>query len=45
MTLEECMEYIQHDECIEVTPNNIRMRKVTLNEDERKKEQKRMELA
>lgn len=44
MTLEECMEYIQQDECIEVTPNYIRMRKVILNEDERKKEQKRMEL-
>ena len=44
MTLEECMEYIQQDECIEVTPNFIRMRKVTLNEEERKKEQKRMEL-
>jgi len=45
MTLEECMEYIQQDECIEVTPNFIRMRKVILNEDERKKDQKRMELA
>ena len=43
MTLEECMEYIQHDECIEVTPNFIRMRKVVLNEEERKKVQKRME--
>lgn len=43
MTLEECMEYIQQDECIEVTPNFIRMRKVILNEDERKKVQKRME--
>ena len=43
MTLEECMEYIQQDECIEVTPNFIRMRKVVLNEDERKKVQKRME--
>jgi GTP-binding protein len=43
MTLEECMEYIQQDECIEVTPNFIRMRKVLLNEDERKKVQKRME--
>ncbi len=43
MTLEECMEYIQEDECIEVTPNFIRMRKVILNEDERKKVQKRME--
>ncbi|MVT07223.1 translational GTPase TypA [Chitinophaga tropicalis] len=37
MTLEECMEYIQHDECIEVTPNNIRMRKTILDEEERKK--------
>jgi GTP-binding protein len=42
MTLEECMEYIQHDECIEVTPNNIRMRKVILDEEERKKQQKRL---
>ena len=40
MTLEECMEYIQQDECIEVTPKNIRMRKVILNEDDRKKAQK-----
>jgi hypothetical protein len=30
MTLEECMEYIQQDECIEVTPVNIRMAKVIL---------------
>jgi GTP-binding protein len=43
MTLEECMEFIQHDECIEVTPNFIRMRKLVLNEEERKKVQKRME--
>ncbi|MBI5858902.1 MAG: translational GTPase TypA [Sphingobacteriales bacterium] len=43
MSLEECMEYIQQDECIEVTPNFIRMRKVILSEDERKKVQKRVE--
>ncbi|MEO6000186.1 MAG: translational GTPase TypA [Chitinophagaceae bacterium] len=42
MTLEECMEYIQQDECIEVTPKNIRMRKVILDEDERKKVSKTM---
>ncbi|MEI9943678.1 MAG: translational GTPase TypA [Chitinophagaceae bacterium] len=42
MTLEECMEYIQQDECIEVTPKNIRMRKVILDEDERKKQSKKM---
>jgi len=42
MTLEECMEYIQHDECIEVTPNFIRMRKVILDENERQKQSKKM---
>ncbi len=42
MTLEECMEYIQFDECIEVTPNFIRMRKVILDEEERKKQSKRL---
>lgn len=41
-TLEECMEYIQQDECIEVTPKNIRMRKTILDENERTKQQKRM---
>ena len=40
MTLEECMEYIQQDECIEVTPNSIRMRKTILDEEERKKAQR-----
>ncbi|WP_046368692.1 translational GTPase TypA [Flavihumibacter petaseus] len=40
MTLEECMEYIQHDECIEVTPNFIRMRKIYLDENERNRFQK-----
>jgi GTP-binding protein len=42
MTLEECMEYIQHDECIEVTPKNIRMRKVILDENERNRMVKSM---
>ena len=40
MTLEECMEYIQEDECIEVTPKKVRLRKVLLDEDERKRTQK-----
>lgn len=42
LTLEECMEYIQTDECIEVTPNHIRMRKIYLDENERSKFQKSM---
>ncbi|MBW8361240.1 MAG: translational GTPase TypA [Kaistella sp.] len=36
-SLEECMEYIQGDEAIEVTPNFIRMRKKVLSEEERKR--------
>jgi GTP-binding protein len=36
-TLEECMEYIQFDECIEVTPKSVRMRKSLLDENERSK--------
>ena len=42
MTLEECMEYIQQDECIEVTPKKIRLRKTILDEDERKRSSKMM---
>jgi GTP-binding protein len=42
MTLEECMEYIQQDECIEVTPKNVRLRKVILNEEDRKRVSKSM---
>lgn len=36
-SLEECMEYIQADEAIEVTPNHIRMRKKILAEEDRKR--------
>ncbi len=36
-SLEECMEYIQSDEAIEVTPNFIRMRKKVLSEEERRR--------
>ena len=42
MTLEECMEYIQQDECIEVTPQSIRLRKIMLDEEDRKKFSKMM---
>ena len=42
LSLEECMEYIQQDECIEVTPNFIRMRKVMLDENDRIRAAKQM---
>ncbi|RYE24366.1 MAG: translational GTPase TypA [Sphingobacteriales bacterium] len=40
MSLEECMEYIQQDECIEITPQSIRLRKIMLDENDRNKFQK-----
>ena len=39
-SLEEAMEYIGEDEYLEVTPKNIRLRKILLNEHERKREKK-----
>ena len=42
MSLEECMEYIQQDECIEVTPKSVRLRKTILNEEDRKRASKSM---
>lgn len=36
-SLEEAMEYIQKDEYLEVTPKSMRMRKIYLDENERKK--------
>jgi GTP-binding protein len=42
-SLEEAMEYIQRDEYVEITPNHIRMRKIILDENERKRAEKTME--
>ncbi len=39
-SLEEALEYIQADEYVEVTPLSIRMRKIILDENERKRVQK-----
>jgi GTP-binding protein len=36
-SLEECLEYIQSDEYVEVTPENLRIRKVFLKEADRKR--------
>ena len=36
-SLEECLEYIQSDEYVEVTPENLRMRKILLKETDRKR--------
>jgi len=39
-TLEEALEYIQNDEYVEVTPKIIRIRKILLNETDRKRNKK-----
>jgi GTP-binding protein len=36
-SLEECMEYIQEDEYVEITPKSLRLRKILLNENDRKR--------
>ncbi len=40
MSLEECLEYIKENEYVEVTPQSIRMRKVILDHNDRKKAEK-----
>lgn len=42
-SLEESMEYIQGDEYVEITPNHIRLRKIYLDENERKRMSKQLE--
>ncbi|MBW6534687.1 MAG: translational GTPase TypA [Mariniphaga sp.] len=39
-SLEEAMEYIHNDEYLEVTPKNMRIRKIMLNEHDRKRQAK-----
>ena len=39
-SLEEALEYIQKDEYVEVTPNSQRLRKIYLDENERKRQEK-----
>ncbi len=37
MSLEECMEYIKEDEYLEITPSHLRIRKIILDETQRKR--------
>jgi len=44
LSLEEALEYINHDEYVEVTPKHIRIRKSILDENQRKQAAKRSKL-
>ena len=37
LSLEECLEYIKEDEMVEVTPQSMRIRKIILDHNDRKK--------
>jgi GTP-binding protein len=41
MSLEQALEFIREDECVEVTPGNVRLRKVLLSAQERQKASRR----
>ncbi len=45
LSLDDAIEYIGDDELVEVTPKSFRLRKKLLDADERKREQKRRDLA
>lgn len=44
-SLEEALEYIQEDEYVEATPKSLRMRKIILDENERKRRERALEAA
>ena len=41
LSLEQCLEFIQEDDLLEITPQNIRIRKKTLDHSQRMKQLKR----
>ncbi len=43
LSLDDCIEFLAEDELLEVTPQNLRIRKRVLNNEERQKDQKRRE--
>jgi GTP-binding protein len=37
LSLEQCLEFCREDECVEVTPQSVRLRKVVLDQHDRAK--------
>ena len=40
LSLEEALEFLREDECLEVTPNHVRLRKVLLSQNDRSRAKK-----
>jgi GTP-binding protein len=45
MSLEQALEFIREDECVEVTPKSVRLRKVVLDQAARHRQRKRASAA
>jgi GTP-binding protein len=45
MSLEQSLEFCREEECLEVTPKNVRIRKLTLDANERAKQRNRAKKA
>jgi GTP-binding protein len=43
MTLEKALAYISEDELVEITPKSIRLRKIMLDPNDRKREERKRE--
>jgi GTP-binding protein len=41
LSLEECLEFVNDDECVEVTPKSLRLRKIILDEHSRRRAEER----
>jgi GTP-binding protein len=41
LSLEECLEFVNDDECVEVTPKTLRLRKLVLDENDRRRAESR----
>jgi GTP-binding protein len=45
LSLDQALEFIREDECVEATPSSVRLRKVVLDQDERGRRAKRAKIA
>jgi GTP-binding protein len=42
LSLDQALEFVREDECVEVTPHAVRLRKVTLDQVSRQKQARRL---
>ena len=45
MSLEAALEYVEDDELVEITPNSLRIRKMILKENERRRQSRKAKVS